>query len=259
MKNMKAVILAGGFGTRLSEETHLIPKPLVEIGGKPILWHIMKYLYCFGINDFIICCGYKGYMIKEYFNNYQLHTSDVEFDFSNNKKKILMQSSENWKVSCIDTGEDTMTGGRLRKIKNNIKNEKHFLFTYGDGLCNVDIGKLKKFHIKNKKLATVTGVFPPGRFGALETNNGIVSRFKEKPDGDGSRINGGYFILNPRVIDFIDSDRSIWEKEPLESLVNMKEITCFNHDNFWRPMDTLRDKNYLEDLWKANEAPWKIW
>ena len=256
---MKAVILAGGFGTRLSEETHLVPKPLVEIGGKPILWHIMKYLDSFGIRDFIICCGYKGYKIKDYFNNYHLHTSDILFDLSKNKREILQHSSESWNISCIDTGEDTMTGGRLKRIKEYLKNEEQFLFTYGDGLCDVDINKLVEFHNSSKKLATVTGVFPPGRFGALEIKNGMVSNFKEKPDGDGSRINGGYFVLSPKAINYIKDDASVWEKEPLEKLSQEKQLACWTHDNFWSPMDTLRDKENLENLWRNNNAPWKVW
>ena len=256
---MKAVILAGGFGTRLSEETHLKPKPLVEIGGRPILWHIMKYLYSFGINDFIICCGYKGYMIKEYFNNYHLHNSDILFDLSNNKKEILQYSQENWNVACIDTGEETMTGGRLKRVKEYVKDEEFFLFTYGDGLCNVNIKELVNFHVSSKTLATVTGVIPPGRFGALAVENDIVTNFKEKPDGDGFKINGGYFILNPKVIEIIQNDRTIWEKEPLESLSQQNELACWSHDKFWQPMDTLRDKELLENLWKSKNAPWKNW
>lgn len=256
---MKAVILAGGFGTRLSEETHLKPKPLVEIGGRPIIWHIMKYLYSYGIKDFVICCGYKGYMIKEYFKNYNLHTSDIIFDISNNTHKIINKSPENWNVACIDTGEDTMTGGRLRRVKEFIKDEKHFLFTYGDGLCDVQLNELVEFHIKHKKLATVTGVLPPGRFGALKIEDNLVSKFQEKPEGDGERINGGYFILSPKVIDYIKDDKSIWEREPLENLAKDKELTCWSHNNFWIPMDTLRDKYLLEDLWKNHKAPWKVW
>ena len=256
---MKAVILAGGFGTRLSEETHLKPKPLVEIGGRPIIWHIMKYLSSYGIKDFVICCGYKGYMIKEYFKNYNLHISDIIFDISNNTHKLINKSSENWNVACIDTGEDTMTGGRLKRVKEYIKDEEQFLFTYGDGLCDVKINELEEFHIKNKKLATVTGVLPPGRFGALKIEDNLVSKFQEKPEGDGNRINGGYFILSPKVIDYIKDDESIWEKESLENLAKDKELACWFHDNFWIPMDTLRDKHLLEDLWKNQKAPWKVW
>ena len=257
---MKLVILAGGFGTRLSEETEIRPKPMVEIGGKPILWHIMKYYSYFGINDFVICCGYKGYIIKKYFSDYFLHHSDVTFSLKNNTKEIHQNRVEPWNVSLIDTGEETMTGGRLKRVYEYIKDEDIFCFTYGDGLSDVDINKQISFHKKNGKLATLTAVLPPGRFGSLDIDqNNQITNFKEKPKGDGARINGGFFVLSPKVINLIDDDNVIWEKEPLEKLARDKNIAAFKHDGFWQPMDTLRDKKYLEDLWQNSKAPWKKW
>ncbi len=256
---MKAVLLAGGLGTRISEETHLKPKPMIEIGGKPILWHIMKMYSHHGINDFIICCGYKGYIIKEYFANYFLHMSDVTFDMVNNRMEVHQQKVESWKVTLIDTGEDTLTGGRLKRVADYIKNEEFFCLTYGDGVSNVDISASIAFHRRHGKLATVTAVQPPGRYGALERLGERVTGFTEKPRGDGGFINGGFFVLSPGVIDFIEGDHSSWEGEPLAMLTKMGEIMAFEHRGFWYPMDTLRDKNYLEDLWDSGNAPWKLW
>jgi glucose-1-phosphate cytidylyltransferase len=256
---MKAVLLAGGLGTRISEETHLKPKPMIEIGGKPILWHIMKIYSHHRINDFIICCGYKGYIIKEYFANYFLHMSDVTFDMVNNQMEVHQQKAEPWKVTLIDTGEDTLTGGRLMRVADYIKNEEAFCLTYGDGVSNVDISASIGFHRRHGKLATVTAVQPPGRYGALERHGEQVTGFTEKPRGDGGLINGGFFVLSPKVIDFIEGDHSSWEGEPLLRLAKMGEIMAFEHMGFWQPMDTLRDKNYLEDLWDSGKAPWKIW
>lgn len=256
---MKAVLLAGGLGTRISEETHLKPKPMIEIGGKPIIWHIMKMYSHHGINDFIICCGYKGYIIKEYFANYFLHMSDVTFDMVNNRMEVHQQKVESWKVTLIDTGEDTLTGGRLKRVADYIKNEEFFCLTYGDGVSNVDISASIAFHRRHGKLATVTAVQPPGRYGALERLGERVTGFTEKPRGDGGFINGGFFVLSPKVIDFIEGDHSGWEGEPLAMLTKMGEIMAFEHRGFWYPMDTLRDKNYLEDLWDSGNAPWKLW
>ncbi len=256
---MKAVILAGGLGTRLSEETSLKPKPMVEIGGFPILWHILKIYYSHGINEFIICCGYKGYIIKEYFQNYNLHNSDVTFDFNNDKTLIHQSKTEKWSVTLVDTGNDTQTGGRIKRIYNFIKNEKYFHLTYGDGLADINIEELAKRHKESGKLATVTAVTPPGRFGALSINNNLVENFLEKPSGDGSLINGGFFILNPEVIDFIDGDNIIWEQEPLRQLSQTKQLNAYHHTGFWQPMDTLREKKLLENLWLAKKAPWKVW
>jgi glucose-1-phosphate cytidylyltransferase len=256
---MKAVILAGGLGTRLSEETGSRPKPMIEIGGKPILWHIMKMYSSHGINDFIICCGYKGYVIKEYFANYFLHMSDVTFDMKNNSMVVHNKRAESWKVTLIDTGDDSMTGGRLLRVKEYIKNEPSFCFTYGDGVGNINITELVKFHTKHGKQATLTSTYPPGRFGALEISDGIVKSFQEKPKGDGGKINGGFFVLNPSVLDSIDSDRTVWEKEPLMRLASEGELMAFEHEGFWQPMDTLRDKVNLESLWASNNAPWKTW
>ena len=256
---MKAVILAGGLGSRISEETHLKPKPMIEIGGKPVLWHLMKIYSSHGINDFIICCGYKGYVIKEYFANYFLHMSDVTFDMTNNKMKVHQQNAEPWTVTLVDTGEDTQTGGRLKRIASYLKNEEAFCFTYGDGLSDVDINKLIKFHKKNGKLATVTAVQPPGRYGALECDNDLVKRFIEKPRGDGGWINGGFFVLSPKCLNYIDSDDIIWEQEPLKNIAFEGELTAYVHKGFWQPMDTLREKNMLEDIWQSGKAPWKIW
>ena len=257
---MKAVILAGGLGTRISEETHLKPKPMIEIGGRPILWHIMKMYSFYGINDFIVCCGYKGYVIKEYFANYFLHMSDVTFDIEKNVMHVHQNKSEPWKVTLIDTGENTQTGGRLKKVKEYIS-EEDFCFTYGDGLSDVDIGKSIEFHKKHRKLATVTAVQPPGRYGALILGEDQVSveSFAEKPRGDGALINGGFFVLSNKVIDLIAGDDSEWEGNPLISLAKMGQLVSYVHNGFWQPMDTLRDKNHLESLWSAGQAPWKKW
>jgi glucose-1-phosphate cytidylyltransferase len=256
---MKAVILAGGIGSRISEETQLKPKPMVEIGGKPILWHLMKIYSSYGINDFIVCCGYKGYIIKEYFANYFLHMSDVTFDMTNNKMKVHQQNAEPWTVTLIDTGEETETGGRLKRVLPYLKNEKAFCFTYGDGLANVDIAKLIHFHESHGKLATITAVQPPGRYGALNLSDELVSGFVEKPKGDGGWINGGFFVLSPQCIDYIDSDDTFWELKPLNSIAADKELMAFKHAGFWQPMDTLREKNLLEELWLSGKAPWKSW
>jgi len=256
---MKAVILAGGFGTRISEETHLKPKPMIEIGGKPILWHILKLYSSYGVNDFIICCGYKGYVIKEYFANYFLHMSDVTFDLSKNKMEVHQRNSEPWRVTLLDTGENTLTGGRLKRVYEYIKDEEQFCFTYGDGLSDLNIADTIAFHKEHKKLVSMTAVKPPGRFGAIKRDGNIVSNFKEKPGGDGDRINGGFFVLSPKVLDFIPDDLTSWEEEPINQLSAMKEVMAFDHDGFWQPMDTLRDKYYLENLWNSNSAPWKNW
>ena len=257
---MKAVILAGGLGTRISEETHLKPKPMVEIDGKPILWHIMKIYAFYGVSEFIICLGYKGYIIKEYFSNFLLHQSDVEVNLKNNSIKLLNNKAEDWKITLVDTGHDSMTGGRLRRVKSYLDDETDFFFTYGDGLSNINLNKLLEFHNNQKTLATITSVYPPGRFGALEINaeNKIVS-FREKPKGDGGLINGGFFVLSTKVIDYIDNDKTIWEQEPLKNLAKDNELSSYFHSGFWHPMDTLRDKNYLNSLYKENKAPWKIW
>lgn len=256
---MKAVILAGGLGTRLSEETSTRPKPMVEIGGKPILWHIMKMYSSHGVNDFIICCGYKGYVIKEYFANYFMHMSDVSFDMQANKMTVNQKRVEPWNITLVDTGEDSMTGGRLKRVANYLEGEKAFCFTYGDGVGDVDIKASIDFHEKHGKLSTLTGVYPPGRFGALEISNKKVLSFKEKPKGDGGMINGGFFVLSPKVIELIDDDKTIWEQTPLKQLASDGELMVFEHDGFWQPMDTLRDKVYLEGLWSEGSAPWKIW
>ncbi len=256
---MKAVILAGGLGTRISEETHLKPKPMIEIGGRPILWHIMKTYSAYGVNDFVICCGYKGYLIKEYFANYFLHMSDVTFDMANNQMKVHQQKAEPWKVTLVDTGEDTLTGGRLKRVTDYIQNEDAFCFTYGDGVSNVDIRTSIEFHRQHGKLATVTAVQPPGRYGALERSGDQVTGFTEKPRGDGGLINGGFFVLSPRCLDFIEGDHSSWEGAPLTRLAKMGEMMAYEHNGFWQPMDTLRDKNHLEELWASGKAPWKIW
>ncbi len=256
---MKVVILAGGLGTRLSEETVSKPKPMVEIGGKPILWHIMKTYSHYGINEFIICCGYKGYIIKEYFANYFLHQSDVTFDIKNNEMSVHHKRVESWKVTLVDTGDNSMTGGRLKRVFQYIKNEKAFCFTYGDGVANIDIKKLINFHNSHGKLATLTATFPPGRFGALSINRNLVEKFEEKPRGDGALINGGYFVLSPKVVEKINGDDTIWEQEPLKGLASDGELMSFKHSDFWQPMDTLRDKNYLNKLWESENAPWKVW
>jgi glucose-1-phosphate cytidylyltransferase len=256
---MKAVILAGGLGTRLSEETVTRPKPMVEIGGKPILWHIMKMYSYHGVNDFIICCGYKGYVIKEYFANYFLHMSDVTFDMENNTMRVHKERAEPWTVTLVDTGDDSMTGGRLLRVKDYLKDEESFCFTYGDGVSDVNISEIIRFHKKHGKLATLTATYPPGRFGALDISNGSITSFQEKPKGDGGMINGGFFVLNPKVLDLIDDDSITWEARPLEILAEENNLMAFEHKGFWQPMDTLRDKIYLEDLWKAKKAPWKLW
>lgn len=260
---MKVVILAGGYGTRISEESGIRPKPMVEIGGKPILWHIMKIYSFYGLNEFIICCGYKGYMIKEYFSNYFLHMTDVTFDLSNNDMKVHRKNSEPWKVTLVNTGENTMTGGRIRKIEDHINNET-FCLTYGDGVSNVNIRKLINFHYEQKALATLTAVRQPGRFGAFTLNakDTKISSFQEKPKGDGvdnAYINGGFFIVEPKAISFISDDSTVWEKEPLEILAKTGELAAYRHAGFWQPMDTLRDKYLLDDLWESKQAPWKIW
>jgi glucose-1-phosphate cytidylyltransferase len=254
---MKAVILAGGRGSRISEETSIKPKPMIEIGEKPILWHIMKFYSAHGINDFVICCGYLGYVIKEYFANYFVHTSDITFDLANNKVEVHHQTTEPWKVTLVDTGLDSMTGGRLKRVKQYLDDED-FCFTYGDGLSDVNITKLLKSHKESGKLATVTAVQPPGRFGALILDSTDVKGFREKPE-DGGWINGGFFILNPQVIDYIEDDATTWEREPMEKLVKDNQMNAFLHHGFFQPMDTLRDKNQLEDMWEKGTAPWKIW
>ena len=256
---MKAIILAGGFGTRISEETHLKPKPMVEIGGRPILWHIMKLYSHHGVNDFIICCGYKGYVIKEYFANYFLHMSDVTFDMQYNEMQVHHRKAEPWKVTLVDTGDETMTGGRLKRVQNYLKDDEPFCFTYGDGLSDVDISSLIAFHTRHGRKATVTAVQPPGRYGALNMTDHKVTGFTEKPKGDGGRINGGFFILDPACIEYIDSDQTSWESGPLERLADEGELMAYEHQGFWQPMDTLRDKNHLEELWDTNRAPWKKW
>ena len=256
---MKAVILAGGLGTRISEETHLKPKPMIEIGGKPILWHIMKFYSTHGVNEFIICCGYKGYVIKEYFANYFLHMSDVTFDMSDNKMIVHQQNAEPWRVTLVDTGEDTLTGGRLKRIAGYIKNEENFCFTYGDGVSDVDIRATLDFHRSHGKLATVTAVLPPGRYGALQCSGNQVTGFVEKPRGDGGLINGGFFVLSPKVIDLIPGDQTSWEAETLSKLASIGEMMAYEHSGFWQAMDTLRDKNLLEELWRTGNAPWKSW
>jgi glucose-1-phosphate cytidylyltransferase len=256
---MKAVILAGGLGTRISEETHLKPKPMIEIGGKPILWHIMKLYSAHGVNDFVICCGYKGYIIKEYFANYFLHMSDVTFDMANNNMEVHQRHAEPWRVTLVDTGEETMTGGRLRRVAEYVRHEEAFCFTYGDGVADVDISAAIAFHRSHQKLATVTAVQPPGRYGALAIVGDKVQGFTEKPRGDGGLINGGFFILSPGCLNRITNDATSWELEPLTGLAADGELMAFEHDGFWQPMDTLREKNLLEDLWQTGKAPWKVW
>jgi glucose-1-phosphate cytidylyltransferase len=256
---MKAVILAGGLGTRISEETSTRPKPMVEIGGKPILWHIMKSYSAHGINEFIICCGYKGYVIKEYFANYFLHMSDVTFDMEHNKMEVHQRYAEPWKVTLVDTGEDTMTGGRLKRVAEYVKDEEAFCFTYGDGVSDVNITELIAFHKAQKVKATLTAAIPPGRFGALDMSGNKVNSFMEKPKGDGAMINGGFFVLSPEVIDYIAGDQTTWERDPLERLAKEGDLAAFHHNGFWQPMDTLRDKIHLEELWQSGKAPWKCW
>jgi glucose-1-phosphate cytidylyltransferase len=255
---MKAVVLAGGYGTRISEETAIKPKPMVEVGGYPILWHILKIYSHYGINDFVICLGYKGYLIKEYFANYFLHMSDVTFDMVNNHMQVHQIHAEPWRVTLVDTGETTMTGGRLKRVKEYVGDED-FCFTYGDGVTDVDINELIVFHKAQGTLATLTATQPPGRFGALNLEKNRITGFNEKPQGDGGWINGGFFVLSPRAIDYIEDDETIWEREPLERLAHEGELSAFINRGFWHPMDTLRDKIYLEDLWRSGKAPWKVW
>lgn len=256
---MQAVILAGGLGTRISEETHLRPKPMVDIGGKPMLWHIMKLYSAHGIRDFVICCGYKGYVIKEYFANYFLHTSDITFDMVNNDMLVHEKYAEPWRVTLVDTGDGTQTGGRLKRVARYIKDNDAFCFTYGDGVGNVDIGAELAFHRRHGKLATVTAVRPPGRFGAIQLEGSNVKGFWEKPEGDGGMISAGFFVLSPRCIDLIEDDRTMWEDSPLSKLAACGELMAFEHSGFWQPMDTLRDKKYLDELWLSGKAPWKVW
>lgn len=255
---MKAVLLAGGLGTRLSEETHLKPKPMVEIGGRPILWHIMKTYSAHGINEFIICAGYRSYVIKEYFANYFLHMSDVTFDMENNTMEVHKKRAEKWKITIVDTGEETMTGGRLKRVRDYIGDET-FCFTYGDGVGDVNITEAIELHRRAQRKATLTAVQPPGRYGALGIDGTRITQFQEKPDGDGAWINGGFFVLEPSVIDYIAGDSMPWERDPLENLAKDKQLTVYKHTGFWRPMDTLRDKNQLEEMWEAGKAPWKVW
>jgi len=256
---MKAVILAGGLGTRISEETHLKPKPMIEIGGKPVLWHIMKLYSAHGVNDFIICCGYKGYVIKEYFANYFLHMSDVTFDMENNQMEVHQRKAEPWRVTLVDTGDTTLTGGRLKRVASYLKDEDAFCFTYGDGVADIDITAEIAFHKQHGKLATVVAVQPPGRYGALEMQGEQVMGFTEKPRGDGGLINGGFFILSPECIEHIDGDNSSWESDALTELSRRGQLMAIEHGGFWQPMDTLRDKNHLEFLWQSGKAPWKVW
>ncbi len=256
---MKAVILAGGLGTRISEETHLKPKPMIEIGGKPILWHIMKIYSAHGVNDFVICCGYRGYVIKEYFANYFLHTSDLTFDMASNRMEIHHRHAEPWRVTVVDTGEDTMTGGRLKRVADYVSDDEAFCFTYGDGVADVNIAEAIRFHRAHGKLATVTAVQPPGRYGALQMEGASVRGFAEKPRGDGGLINGGFFVLSPRCIQRVADDATSWEGDPLTGLASDGELMAYEHYGFWQPMDTLREKNLLESLWASGKAPWKIW
>ncbi|HKY57467.1 MAG TPA: glucose-1-phosphate cytidylyltransferase [Aeromicrobium sp.] len=256
---MKAVILAGGLGTRISEETHLRPKPMIEIGGKPILWHIMKLYSAHGVNDFIICCGYRGYMIKEYFANYFLHTSDVTFDMVHNEMEVHEKYAEPWRVTLVDTGERTMTGGRLRRVARYLDDGEDFCFTYGDGVSDVDITSLIAFHEEHGRKATITAVRPPGRYGALDTDGTTVRGFSEKPTGDGGVINGGFFVLSKDCLALIDGDATAWEGAPLKELATTDQLRAFEHLGFWQPMDTLRERNYLDELWESGKAPWKVW
>lgn len=256
---MKAVILAGGLGTRISEESHLRPKPMIEIGGKPILWHIMKMYSAHGVNEFIICLGYKGYIIKEYFANYFLHMSDVTFDMERNNMEVLQRKAEPWRVTLVDTGEHSQTGGRLRRVRDYLPAGESFCFTYGDGVADIDLTREIAFHKAHGKLATVCAVQPPGRYGALMREGDTVLGFKEKPPGDGAWINGGFFILQPEVIDYIDDDLMAWEQRPLERIAGAGQLRAYEHNGFWQPMDTLREKNLLEDLWQSGKAPWKVW
>lgn len=255
---MKAVILAGGMGTRLAEETSVRPKPMVEIGGRPILWHVMKIYSAHGINEFIICLGYKGYLIKEYFANYFLHMSDVTFDMKHNRTEIHQNNAEPWRVTLVDTGETSMTGGRLKRVRQYLGDED-FCFTYGDGVGDINITELIAFHCSQKRLATVTGTQQPGRFGALKLEGSCVANFEEKPHGDGAFINGGFFVLSPNVIDYVEGDPTIWERAPMERLAQEGQLSAYLHEGFWQPMDTLRDKQHLEELWQSGKAPWKVW
>jgi glucose-1-phosphate cytidylyltransferase len=256
---VKAVILAGGLGTRLSEETSTRPKPMVEIGGKPILWHILKMYAHHGVNEFVICCGYKGNVIKEYFANYFLYTSDVTFDMMHNRMEVHEQHAEPWRVTLVDTGEHTMTGGRLKRVARYLENDDAFCFTYGDGVSDVNISELIAYHRQQGVLSTLTSVLPAGRYGALEMKGERVHSFKEKPRGDGARINGGFFVLSPQVLDLIHDDNTVWEREPMETLARTGQMAAFEHDGFWQPMDTLREKNQLEEMWASGNAPWKTW
>ena len=256
---MKVVILAGGLGTRLAEETTTKPKPMVEIGGKPILWHIMKIYSFYGINEFIVCCGYKGHVIKEYFNNFFIQNSDFTIDLNNNKKIIHNNNSDKWKVTLVDTGDNTMTGGRLKRVKEYVENDEFFCFTYGDGLSDINIKNLINFHRNHGKLATLSAVYPPGRFGTIDIKENLITRFTEKPKGDGSMVNGGFFVLSPKAIDYIKNDSTIWEREPLQSLSNDKELMAYKHMGFWQPMDKLSDKINLQKEWDNDNAKWKIW
>jgi glucose-1-phosphate cytidylyltransferase len=255
---VKAVILAGGMGTRISEETQVRPKPMVEIGGRPVLWHIMKVYAHHGVRDFIVCLGYKGYVVKEYFANYFIHNSDVTFHLAENRVEVHQRNAEPWNVTLVDTGEKTMTGGRLKRVKPYIGNET-FCMTYGDGLADIDVGATIRFHEEQGRLATVTAVSPPGRFGMLTVEDRAITGFREKPAGDGARINGGFFVLSPKVIDYIAGDSTIWEREPLERLATEGQLSAFMHDGFWQPMDHLRDKIQLEEIWSTGRAPWKVW
>ena len=256
---MKAVILAGGLGTRISEETYLKPKPMVEIGGKPILWHIMKMYSAHGIDEFIVCCGYKGYVIKEYFANYFLHMSDVTFDLAQNQMKVHQHKAEPWRITLVDTGDDTMTGGRLKRVAEYVSGDEAFCFTYGDGVSNIDLTAQLAFHRQHARLATVAAVQPPGRYGALQTDGDTVRGFIEKPSGDGGWINGGFFVLSPRCLDYVHDDSTVWEDGPLQAIAAAGQLKAFNHHGFWQPMDTLRDKNQLEELWASGRAPWRTW
>lgn len=259
MKNTKLVILAGGLGTRLTEETSVKPKPMVEIGQKPILWHIMKIYSFYGINDFIICCGYKGEIIKQYFVNYLINNSDINIKLNKNKITLNEEKAENWSITLVDTGENTLTGGRIKRIKDYVVNDDFFCLTYGDGVSDVNIKKLINFHKTKNKMATLTAVFPPSRFGALKIEDEMVRIFKEKPEHEEKRINGGFFVLSPKAIDLIEGDETTWEKEPMEKLAASSNLAAYLHDGFWQPMDTLHDKKKLNDLWNSNNAPWKLW
>ena len=256
---MKAVILAGGLGSRFAEESGLRPKPMIEIGGRPILWHILKIYAAHGVTDFVICCGYKGYVIKEYFANYFLHMSDITFDMAHNEMIVHQKRAEPWRVTLVDTGEDSMTGGRLKRVGDYVKDEELFFFTYGDGVGDINIAKSLAFHRSHGKLATLTATYPPGRFGALHVQGSRIVEFTEKPQGDGGMINGGFFVLSPKVLDYLDGDATTWEQEPLRTLAAEGELFAYEHHGFWQPMDTLRDKQHLEALWSSGKAPWRIW